>query len=441
MPPRLNRAARLLQLAHLPMKRPLALLSLVTFLSAGAALEAGDWPQWRGPNRDGVAVDPNHPITKLAQEPKVLWKIDAGPGMASPIIAGNVVVYLDGKNGQEMVNCVDLASGKPLWSAPIAPMVIFSNYAEGPRCTPLVDGDRLYVQSSSGEFKALALATGKKLWETSFGTIYGATFLGNESGSAEANETASRRHGNNGSAVVDGNLIFVPVGSTKGATLVAFDKMTGKEIWKAGNDNTAYSSVMVGTLAGRRQAVHFTADALMGVDVKDGKILWREPLKTGAKRHVCTPVISGDTVIVASTEHRDDQVSHQAGGRQLQGRSRLDGRLAQDRSSAPRRWSGKNLYTQGGGGRTDLVCVDFATGNELWHQPGLADYASITAVNDKLLVLNSTGELTLVSARPDKYEELGRLQICGKTWSSPAYSNGRIIVKDDAHVTAIALTN
>ncbi|HEV7405717.1 MAG TPA: PQQ-binding-like beta-propeller repeat protein [Chthoniobacteraceae bacterium] len=422
------------------MKRSLPLLALVTLLSAGASLEAGDWPQWRGPNRDGVAVDPNHPITKLAQEPKVLWKLDVGPGMASPIIAGNVVVYLDGKNGQEMVNCVDLASGKPLWSAPVAPMVTFSNYSEGPRCTPLVDGDRLYVQSSSGEFKALALATGKKLWETSFGTNYGATFLGNKSGSSEANETASRRHGNNGSAVVDGNLIFVPVGSTKGATLVAFDKMTGKEIWKAGTDNTAYSSVMVGTLGGRRQAVHFTADALMGVDAKDGKILWREPLKTGAKRHVCTPVISGDTVTVASTNIGTIKFHiKQEGGNFKADRDWTDAPLKTILGTPT--LVGKNLFTQGGGNRTDLVCVDFATGNELWRQPGLADYASITAVNDKLLVLNSTGELTLVSARPDKYEELGRMQACGKTWSSPAYSNGRIIVKDDAHVTAIALTN
>lgn len=420
------------------MKRPFALLTLATLLSTGAALQAEDWPQWRGPKRDGVAVDPNHPMTKLAQEPKVLWKIDAGPGVASPILAGKVVVYLDGKNGQEMANCVDAASGRPVWSVPIAPMVTFSNYSEGPRCTPLIEADRLYVQSSSGEFKALALATGKTLWQTSFGKDYGATFLGNKSGDAEAKETASRRHGNNGSAVIDGDRIFVPVGSPKGATLVAFDKMTGKEIWKAGNDNTAYSSVMVGTFAGRRQVIHFTADALMGVDAKDGKILWREPLKTGAKRHVCTPVIAGDTITVASTNIGTIKFHiKQEGGAFKADRDWTNASLKTILGTPT--LVGKNLYTLGAGGRADLVCVDFATGNELWHQSGLADYASITAVNDKLLVLNSTGEMTLVSARPDKYEELGRTQVSGKTWSSPAYSSGRIIVKDDAHVMAIAL--
>ena len=89
--------------------------------------------------------------------------------------------------------------------------------------------------------------------------------------------------------------------------------------------------------------------------------------------------------------------------------------------------------------RTDLVCVDFETGKQLWTQPGFGDYASLTAVNDKLLVLNSTGELFLVKAAPDKYQELGRLQVCGKTWSSPAYADGKLYVKDDAHLTALSL--
>ena len=160
-------------------------------------------------------------------------------------------------------------------------------------------------------------------WHTNFETVYGAKLLGNSSNDPEAKETASRRHGNNGSAAIDGNNIFVPVGSPKGATLVCFDKMTGKELWRAGNDNTAYASVMVATLAGTRQAVHFTADALMGVEEATGKILWRVPLKTGAKRHVCTPVISGDTVTVASTNIGTHKFHIIKTGSRVQGRASL----------------------------------------------------------------------------------------------------------------------
>ena len=408
---------------------------LVLVVSAHAA----DWPQWRGPNRDGVVADKNHPLNKLPAEPKVIWKIDAGPGQSSPVLAGGKLVFLDGKDGQETAHCLDAATGKPLWTTPIAPMVEFQNaYGEGPRCTPLIDGDRVYVQSCSGEFRCLALADGKVLWKVSFGTDYGVPFLGNKSGDPDAKETASRRHGNNGSAVIDGDRIFVPVGSPKKGTLIAFDKKTGKELWHAGEDNTAYASVMVATLAGVRQVVHFTADALMGVDVAGGKVLWRMPLKTGAKRHVCTPVIAGDTVTVASSSIGTLKFHIVKDGAGLKAEQAWAALQLKTVLGTPV-LIGAQFYTLGPGGRTDLVCLDFATGNQLWSQPSFGDYASLTVVNDKILALNSTGELFLIKANPAKYEELGRVQICAKTWASPAYADGRIYVKDDAHLTALAL--
>ena len=425
---------------HTPrMKSPT--LFLCAALALLTTIRASDWPQWRGPNRDGVVADKNHPLDKLPAEPKVLWKIDAGPGQSSPVLAGGKLVFLDGKNAQETAHCLDAATGNILWTTPIAPMVEFQNaYGEGPRCTPLIDGDRLYVQSCSGEFRCLALADGRPLWKISFGEDYGVPFLGNKTNDPAAKETASRRHGNNGSAVVDGDRVFVPVGSPKRGTLIAFDKKTGKELWHAGEDNTAYSSVMVATLAGVRQAVHLTADALMGVDAADGSILWRIPLKTGAKRHVCTPVISGDTVTVASTSIGTLKfriVKDGAGFKAVPVWAALPIKTV---IGSPVLF-GDHLYTLGAGARADLVCLDFATAAQTWSQSGFGDYASLTVVNDKILALNSTGELILLKANPAKYEELGRAQICGKTWASPAYADGRIYVKDDAHLTALALTD
>src|SRR4029079_7095278 len=116
----------------------------------------------------------------------------------------------------------------------------------------------------------------------------------------KANEGTATRRGNNGSGVIDGGRIVLPVGSTSGASLVCFDKLTGKVQWKSGDDEAAYSSFMVATLAGIRQVVAFTADALLGADVATGKILWRVPLKTNAKRHAASPVILGDRVVVNS---------------------------------------------------------------------------------------------------------------------------------------------
>jgi outer membrane protein assembly factor BamB len=425
------------------MKTPLRSLVLALTVLVSAVLTAGasaaDWPQWRGPNRDAVVADAKHPLNSLPAEPKVLWKINAGPGQASPVVAGGKVVFLDAQNGQETAHCVDAATGKQLWTVPVAPTVEFQNaYGDGPRCTPLIDGDRAYVQSCSGEFRCLALADGRIVWHVNFGTDYGATFLGNKSGDAEANQTASRRHGNNGSAVIDGDRIFVPVGSTRGATLVCYDKKTGKELWRAGNDNTAYASVMAATLAGTRQAVHFTADALMGVDAASGKILWRVPLKTGAKRHVCTPVIYGDTVTVASTTIGTLTFRIVKTGGEFKAEQAWANLPLKTVIATPV-LAGGHLYTLGAGSRTDFVCVDYETGNQCWAQPGFGDYAAICAVNDKLLALNSNGELYLIKANPVKYEELGRVQACGKTWASPAYVDGTIFVKDEAHLAALVL--
>lgn len=415
---------------------PLPLLALYL---CSLPLHAGEWPQWRGPSRSGTLKDGTPALKSLPAEPKILWQIAAGPGQSSPVLSKERVVFMDGVDGQEVAHCLNAADGKELWRANVGPMVEFQNaYGEGPRCTPLIDDDRLYVQSCGGEFRCLSLADGKQIWAISFGEQYGATWFGNKSPDPGSKETASRRHGNNGSAVVDGDRIFVPVGSPTKGTLVAFDKKTGKELWAAGSDNTAYSSVVVATLAGVRQAVHFTADALMGVDAANGKILWREPLKTGAKRHVATPLIDGDTVTVTSTSIGTIRFKI----------SQTDGAF-----SAARAWEnasmkvvisspiqvGASIFSPGPGNKCDLVCLNALTGEERWKEPGLGDYASITAVNDSLLVLDSTGELRLVQATDSGYKELGRSHFMGKTWASPAYADGRLFLKDGAKLAAVKI--
>ena len=418
---------------------PRALLSSTAALALCLPVQAADWPQWRGPTRSGVLADPAHPLSKIPSEPKVLWKVDAGEGQASPVVSHGRLVYLDAQGGHETVHCLDAASGKNLWTIPLAPTVQFqNNYGDGPRCTPLIDGQKLYVQSASGEFRCLALQDGKTLWRTNFEKDYGATFLGNSSKDPEAKETASRRHGNNGSAAISGDRIFVPVGSPKGATLVCFDKNSGKELWRAGNDNTAYASVMVATLAGTLQAVHFTADALMGVEAASGSILWRVPLKTGAKRHVCTPVISGDHVVVASTSIGTLNFKISRSGSEWKAEQAWAAPKVQTVIGTPV-LAGNHLYTLGAGSRADLVCLDFKTGDQLWAQPGFGDYASLMVINDKLLVLNSTGELQIAPLSPSKYEPLGQFQAAGKTWASPAYADGLLFVKDATQVAALQL--
>jgi outer membrane protein assembly factor BamB len=391
---------------------------------------AGDWPQWMGPNRDGHAPADSPAVTRLPADPHPLWQKKVGGGFSSPVVSGGKLVYFDEGGGQEIVHCLDAASGTEIWRAEIG-SVYEDEWGAGPRSTPAIDGDRAYVQSCKGEFRCLNMADGKVLWGVSFEKDFGVKFLG-----SKANEGTAARRGNNGSPLVDWDAVIVPVGSTNGATLVCFDKLKGTVLWKAGNDEAAYSSPIVATLAGVKQIVSFTADALMGVDRGSGQILWRVPFQTGAKRHAATPRIVGDTVIINS----------QTIGLVAVKVSRENGAIA-----ATVAWANKKLKTNlstsvcvgdflyNEGPSANYISVDAHTGDVKWQQSGFGTHgtenSSTIAVGNNLLVLTDQGELVLIATTPDQYKELARVQICGKNWNFPAFANGRLYVRD-AHQLA-----
>jgi outer membrane protein assembly factor BamB len=387
--------------------------------------QAADWPQWRGPNRDG------HPaggatISSLPKELKPVWKNAIGAGFSSPIVAGGKLIYLDEQDGQEVAHALVAANGEELWKVPYA-MSEGDEWGKGPRTTPFVDGDRVYFQSMNGEFRCLNFADGRTVWGFPF-KRYGISF------STKSAEGTAARRGNNGSGIVEGDHVYVPVGA-KGASIVCFDKLTGREIWKTGDDEAAYSSFVLGTFAATRQLVAFTADALTGLELKTGRKLWRVPLKTGAKRHAATPLVVGDTVTVNS---------------QTIGLVCTRVSKAGDGWKTTPVWVNKpltinlatpvfldgHLYCYGAIRTKDYVCVNADTGELRWTQTGFGigkdqtDYASTIAVGKNLLVLTYDGQLILVAANPEKYTELARVQVCGKTWSHPAFADGKLYVRD-----------
>jgi outer membrane protein assembly factor BamB len=399
-------------------------LVCLSLLVCGVSL-AADWPGWRGVRRDGHSTDPLP--SSLAESPKPLWKKAVGHGYSGPVVVGSKLVFLDDSSGEETARCLDTATGQDIWTKPFGES-FKDEFEPGPRCTPLVDGDSVFVQSCYGEFACLALQDGAKRWRFNF-RDYG-MFWVKEKG---ASTGAANRRGNSGSAVVDGDRIIVQVGSPEGACLVALDKHTGKELWKSQNDLTTYTSLVAGTLGGRHQAVTATCDGLLGVDVRDGSLLWRVNFKTGANRNVLTPVIDGDTVTFAS---------HTTGLRRI--RIEPDGEGVKPVEAWFNRDVKINLATPvlvaghfyGHGPNKNFICVEAATGSVKWSEPGFDQYASTIASGGRLLILSDAGEALLIAANPEKFEELGRFQACGKTFSHPAFSKGVLYTRDSRELAA-----
>jgi outer membrane protein assembly factor BamB len=411
-------------------------LSLVA-LSSATFLPAADWPQWRGPHRDGHPAAGSPAISSLPKELRPLWKLPIGPGFSSPVIARGKLVYLDEQEGKEIAHSVDAATAKELWSAPIASSA-GDEWGTGPRCTPFIDGDRAYFQSMNGEFRCVDFADGRPKWGVAF-KDYGINF------STKSAEGTAARRGNNGSGVIEGDYVYVPVGAP-GASVVCFDKMTGKEIWKSGDDEAAYSSFVIGTLSGVKQLVAFTAEALTGLDLKTGESLWRVPLKTGAKRHASTPVIVGDTVTVNSQTIGLVCTRVTKNGAAWSTSPLWVNKPLTINLATPVFVDG-HFYSYGPIRTKDYVCVNAATGELKWTQSGFGigkdqtDYASSIATGKNLLVLTYDGQLVLLAANPDKYTELGRVQVCGKTWSHPALADGKLYVRDGRELKCFDLNH
>ncbi len=408
---------------NLPLLRAVLALGLGTLW-----LHSADWPQWRGPERDGHATTGDPLPRHLAAEPSVAWRVPAGPGLASPIVASGKVFVFDAQDGQETLRALDRSTGKELWRQAVDAPFTDSQGPTGPRCTPMADGGFVYAVSCRGELQCRKVTDGTLVWRTSYTADFSAVFIG-EKGAAQG----ATRHGNNGTPLIDGHRLIACVGSTNGASVVAFEAKTGKVLWKSQNDIAGYAAPLVATLAGVRQYVCFTADGVIGLECDSGRLLWRYGMKTSFGRHAATPVVAGDRVIVSS---------HQAGLIALQirsgaGEQSVEGvwtnRDAAMNFSSPIRVN-QTLY--GLGPARNLVALDVSTGQIGWSQDGWFTspkdkaHAGFLTDGSAVLVLTDGGELGLYSADPAGWKELGRAQVAGSNWCNPAWSGGHLFLRD-----------
>ena len=248
-------------------------------------MEAGDdWPQWRGARRDGVSAETGLLKEWPAGGPRLAWRVaGAGDGYSSFSVAGGRLFTLGARGGTEYVLAFDAASGKKLWE--VANGRRFSNdRGDGPRSTPTVDGDRVYVFGSSGDMTVLDAASGKVFWTQNLLQKYGGSNI---------------NWGLSESPLVLSDRILVTPGG-RGASIVALRKTDGSLIWKSQSDEPGYSSALLHPVGSVQQAIVFTAERALGIDVTDGRLLWSYNRVANRTANIATPIARGNRVFLSS---------------------------------------------------------------------------------------------------------------------------------------------
>jgi outer membrane protein assembly factor BamB len=410
-------------------------LIAVFFLSVSVDSFSADWPHQRGPQQNGVMSPGSIDSLHLKDEPEILWKEAVADGYAAPIIVKDIVIYGDLQRGKETYTAIKLGDAKPLWKD-VLDSPHRDGFGTGPRCAPVSDGEIVLLQSCKGELHCLDLLSGDLQWSKNYTKDFGSLYIGEK-----GNALGASRHGYTASPFIDGDHVIALAGG-KGAGIVCLNKNNGKVIWKSQDDQAAFSPPIVTTLAGIKQVVCFTVKGLVGVDRADGKLLWRVPLSTSYGRHVVAPTIYNDMVIVGSHEVGLIAVKVAAKGKELIAEEswKLGKEMAPNFASPI--CMGDNLYLLA---KKQVLCIDAKTGKLAWSKDGNVKtsagqaFAAFIGLKDQVMMLNDMGELILFEADPGSYKETGRVQVCGKNWCHPAYSNGKLLIRDSRKLICLDL--
>jgi len=378
-----------------------------------AAEPRDDWPQWRGPRRDGVSKEAGLLKNWPANGPRLAWRISGtGEGYSSFAVAGGRLFTLGARQNTEYVFAFDAASGKKLWE--VANGRRFNNdRGDGPRSTPTIEGDRVYVFGSSGDLTVLDAASGKVFWTQNLLQKYGGSNI--NWGLSESPLVLSDR------------IIVTPGG--RGASIVALRKTDGSLIWKSQSDEPGYSSALLHPIGTIQQAVIFTAERALGVDVNDGRVLWSYNRVANRTANIATPIARGNHVFLSS--------DYGTGAGLLALTPSGNGIKASEvyftnemrNHHASSVLVGDYLY---GFSSSILTAMHFETGKVAWRDRSVGK-GSLVFADDRLYLFSENGIVGLAEANPQKYVEQGRFQLrTGNlpTWSHPVVSGGKLFIRD-----------
>lgn len=390
----------------------LAVLGLVT---GGAA----DWPQFRGPERDGVSRERGLATSWPTSGPKVLWRKPLGEGYAGISVVEGRVYTLLASGADEFAVALDGSSGAELWRSRIGDKWR-DEMGDGPRSTPTVDGGLVFALSARGMLHALGAADGKSVWQHDLTADYGARVP---------------QWGVATSPLVEGELLLVDVGGRSGSSIVAFDKKSGKEAWRSQSDKPGYSAPIAITVSGVRQVVFFTGTQLVSLAPADGALYWKVPWETSYDVNAATPIfVPPDGLFISS--------GYDVGGALWRVKA-ANGKAAVEQVWKTREMKNRFSSSVFRGGylygfdEKILKCVDVLTGDVKWYARGYG-HGSLVWAAGQLFVLSEEGLLALVEATPEAYREKARVQVFeGRAWTAPTLAGGRLYLRDAHELVAL----
>jgi len=422
-------------MTHLKLKSGLALAGALVVLQSNA----GDWTLYRGP--EGTGISKETVSVWPAAGPKEVWRVETDSGFSSFTVAKGraftqVLREVDGVK-REVCLALNADTGKELWAVPVG----MPNYGhgggndgvgdnkggDGPRSTPTTDGDRVYVLTSDLALIALEASSGKEVWKRDFMKEH-----------AGVNITWK----NAASPVLEGDLIFAGGGGA-GQALMAINKNDGKVVWKTEDDKITHATPVLATIHGVRQVIFFTQKGLVAVDTKAGKTLWRQNFRFNVST-AASPIVAGDLVYCSA--------GYSVGAGLTRISKQGDAFTATEVWRKPNEmfnhWSTPvyhdghlyGMFSFKEYGKGPLKCIELATGQEKWSQPGFGA-GNVVLAGNTLVVLGDAGQLALVEASPKGYKEIAQKDVLdGKCWSTPAIANGRVYVRSTKEGKCLDLT-
>ena len=406
--------------------RPLLLAAALAASLVAPAL-ASDWPQWRGPRRDGSAAA--LPDT-LPSQPRRLWSVEVGTGHSSPIVVGNRVFQFAREDGDEILRALDLETGAEIWR--VSEEVSYTRnpaafmHGKGPKSTPVAGDGRVCAFGIRGHLFCVDGSDGRLLWRHTF---------------EERWERTWPDFGTAASPSLETGLLVVHVGGVEAGSLSAFDPATGEVRWGWDEDPPAYSSPVLVELDGVEQIVTYSRNHLVSVSPTDGSLNWKTGFRTAYDQNSVTPMAVGDLLVVSGLDNgvRGLRVRREASERWLVDQIWRNDEVPMYMSSPVA--AGEILFGLSDKRKGMLFCLDAATGELLWTTEGReGDNAALLLAGDRLVVLSTEGELQIGPASRDGWAPELRWEIAeSATWAHPALVGDVLLVKDKTHLTAWSL--